>query len=153
MSHAYCLLALIALSLSACAHGPRSSGADGAHKVADLFHHRVRWKDFGGAALLVVPEKREAFEQARQLLKDERDLTVADYQLDEIQVSPDQLSARLVSRVSWYRLPSVSAHEDTVVTELVWHEGAWLIARQTGGPFEEELSAPWVPPAQDAGTP
>lgn len=129
----------------------RSSGAEGAQKAADLFHHRIRWKDFGGAALLIVPEKRTAFEEGRRLLRDDRDLSVADYQLDEIQLGADQLSARLISRIVWYRLPSVTSHEDTVVTDLVWRDGAWLIARQEGGPFDEELSGPYEPPSADAG--
>lgn len=142
-------VAALVLGAAGCAHTPSSSGPDEARRAADLFHHRARWKDYGGAALVIVPEKRAAFDEARRLLNDERDLTISDYQLDELSLSQDTLSARVVSRVSWYRLPSLSQHDDTVVTDLVWLNGAWLIARQTGGPFEEELSGPWMPP--DAG--
>lgn len=146
------LVGLTLLTLAcACAHGPKSTGAEGVKKTADLFHHRARWKDYGGAALIIVPEKRPTFDKARADLNDPRDLNIADYELLEIQLSPDALSARIVSRVSWHRLPSVTQHDDTVVSEFIWRDGAWLLARQTGGPFEEELSAPYVPP-QDAGT-
>ncbi len=115
--------------------------------MAELFHHRTRWKDFGGAALLVVPEKRPQFEEARRLLNDDRELTISDYQLDELTLSGDRLSARIVSKVSWSRLPSLSQRDETVITELVWTRGAWLIARQQNGPFHEELEGPWAPPA------
>jgi hypothetical protein len=142
-----CLLGLLALLASAaCAHARRSSGVEGARKAAELFHHRARWKDFGGAALLLVPEKREPFEAARRLLNDDRDLSIADYQLDELTLSGDGLSARVASKVSWHRLPSLSQHDETVTTELVWLDGAWLIARQQRGPFHEELSEPYPEP-------
>jgi hypothetical protein len=132
-------LTLAALLLG-CAHTPGRDAVEGAQKTAELFHHRTRWKDFGGAALLVVPKQRSAFEQARRLLGDERDLSIADYELDNVTLGPDYRSARVVSRVSWHRLPSLSQHDDTVVTELSWCDGAWLIARQTGGPFDGDLS-------------
>jgi hypothetical protein len=125
----------------ACAHGERGGGsAEGAQSAAELFHHRARWKDYGGAALLLVPERRPAFEQARQRLADERDLSIADYQLEEISLGADQRTARVVSHVSWYRLPSISQRDDLVVTELQWSDGSWLVARQSGGPFAGELS-------------
>lgn len=129
----------------------RSSGAEGLRTTADLFHHRVRWKDYGGAALLIVPERRAAFEEGRRLMKDDRDLHIADYELTELTLSADGLEARVVSRLSWHRLPSLSQHDDTVVSEFVWRDGAWFLSRQTGGPFEEDLSAPYTPPAPDAG--
>jgi hypothetical protein len=130
---------VVAALLAACAHSS-GAGAEGAQIAAELFHHRTRWKDFGGAALLVVPEQRAAFEQARRSLGDERDLSIADYELDKVTLEPDRRSARVISRVSWNRLPSVSQHEDTVVTELRWCDGAWLIAKQTGGPFDGDLA-------------
>ena len=136
----------------ACVHGRPGGDPENARKTAELFHHRSRWKDYGGAALLIVPEKRRAFDESRRRLNDERDLSISDFQLDEITVAGDGSAARVVSRMSWYRLPSVTAHEDTVVTDFVFRGGTWLIARQTGGPFEEDLSGPYVPPEEpDAG--
>ncbi|MGA9525134.1 MAG: hypothetical protein WBV82_26980 [Myxococcaceae bacterium] len=84
-------------------------------------------------------------------MKDDRDLHIADYELTELTLSADGLEARVVSRLSWHRLPSLSQHDDTVVSEFVWRDGAWFLSRQTGGPFEEDLSAPYTPPAPDAG--
>ncbi|MBX5483792.1 MAG: hypothetical protein IRZ16_18370 [Myxococcaceae bacterium] len=147
------VVAGLVLSLAiACAHRPTGGDPESARRTADLFHHRIRWKDYGGASLLLVPEKREAFEEARRLLNDSRDLTISDYQLDELQLVEGGTAARVVSKIFWYRLPSVSAREDTVVTDFVYRDGTWMIARQVGGPFDEELSAPYVPPDADAGT-
>jgi hypothetical protein len=83
-------------------------------------------------------------------MNDNRDLTIADYELTDLTLNPDGLSARVVSRVSWYRLPSLSQHEETVDSDFVWKNGAWLLARQVGGPFHDDLSEPYSP-AADAG--
>jgi hypothetical protein len=132
-------VAVAALFL-ACAHTSSADRAKGAQAAAEMFHHRARWRDFGGASLLLTPERRGAFERTRRLLGDERDLSIADYELDRVTLGGDGLSAQVVSRVSWHRLPSISQHDDTVVTELRCDDGAWLIGRQTGGPFDGELS-------------
>jgi hypothetical protein len=128
----------------------RASGVEELKTAADLFNHRARWKDYGGAALLIVPERRAAFEAGRRLMNDNRDLTIADYELTDLTLNPDGLSARVVSRVSWYRLPSLSQREETVESEFVWRNGAWLLARQTNGPFHDDLGEP-LPPTVDAG--
>lgn len=151
------LLPLAALSLCvglACVHTRPGGDPETARKTADLFHHRARWKDYGGASMLIVPEKRKAFDESRRLLNDDRDLSISDFQLDEITVAADGSAARIVSKMSWYRLPSATAHEDTVVTDFIFRDGVWMIARQTGGPFEEDLSGPYLPPEwADAGAP
>ena len=136
-----CTAAAVASLSLACAHADRGGGsAEGARSAAELFHHRARWKDYGGAALLLVPERRSTFEEARRRLGDARDLSIAEYQLEEISLGPERRTARVVSQVSWHRLPSITQHQDVVVTELEWSEGSWLIARQSGGPFGGELS-------------
>jgi hypothetical protein len=137
---ATCLPVLALALIGSCAHLARGDGAEGARKAADLFHHRVRWKDYGGAAHLLAPELRQRFEKARRTLGDERDLSISDYQLDEIEVAPDVSTAKVASKISWNRLPSLSQHEDSVLTELALRDGAWLIVRQTGGPFDGELT-------------
>lgn len=89
---------------------------------------------------MVTPARRSAFEEGRRVLGDARDLSIAEYHLEEIRLSPDGRSARVVSQVSWHRLPSLSQREDTVVTDLEWSDGVWLIAGQSGGPFAEDFS-------------
>jgi len=122
--------------------------------AAEAFHRRVRWKDFQSASDLVVPERRAAFLAAREAQRDERDLTIADYELLELRVEPDSGRAEVVSRMSWFRMPNLSEHTDTVITELVPAGTGWLIARQNKGPFTPELQEPYVPaaPVDEAAT-
>lgn len=138
---------LAALILGACAHGPKSSTAEEIRSAADSFHQHVRWKNFRGAAELLVPERRERFEQALRARGDERDLSIFDYELEQERISPDGSSAIVVSRVSWTRLPSVTEKTELVTSELVRRQGAWLVARQQGGPFAQELGAELAPKA------
>src|SRR5689334_2890775 len=46
----------------------------------EAFHQAARWKDFQTIGELLVPEKRDAFMQARKTMKDERDLFITDYE-------------------------------------------------------------------------
>lgn len=131
----------------ACAHAPKASEAEKVKKVAEKFHEKVRWKDFGAAAEIVVPERRKAFEDARRSLRDDRDLTVSEYDLEELKLDADAARATVVSRIQWMRLPSVSANDDVVSSEFVNRQGQWLLLSQDRGPFSKELPAPG-PPAQ-----
>jgi hypothetical protein len=137
------LIGLVAaLLLGACAHGPKLGTAEEIRSAADLFHQRIRWRDFRGAAELLVPERREPFEQALKARGDERDLSVSDYELERERISADGSNATIVSRVSWTRLPSVTEKTELVTSEFVRRDGVWLLARQQGGPFAFELGSP-----------
>lgn len=130
--------ALAAFVLGACAHGKLGT-AEEIRTTADSFHQRIRWRDFRGAAELLVPERRERFEHALKVRGDERDLSISDYELEQERVSADGTVATVVSRVSWTRLPSVVEHSELVTSELVRKDGVWLLSRQQGGPFGREL--------------
>jgi hypothetical protein len=143
------VLAWLAL-LCGCAHQVHASRLEAARKAGELFHHRARWKDYGGAALLLVPERRKEFDRARREWQDDRDLTLSDFQLEEVTLSDDLDRARMVSRMSWMRLPSTTEHTATVISVLEFRQGSWLIASQVGGPFAAEL-APKAAPAPPPG--
>lgn len=138
--------------LAACAHVPLSGGVATLKPAVETFHQRVRWKDFRGTVELLVPERREAFEKARKDQNDDRDLSITDYQLEDVRLVDDGMRAIVVSRISWVRLPSVSEHADVVTSEFVFQQGAWQLARQDSGPFVPELQPAyeWVRP--DAGS-
>ena len=112
--------------------------------TVEAFHQRVRWKDFRGAADLVVPERREGFIKGRSRLNDERDLFVTDFQLEDAQLPPENQVARVVSKLSWYRLPSTTEQTVTLTSVFAWRDGHWLLESQDAGPFEELL------PSKDA---
>lgn len=145
------LLFLCVAALASCAHVPRSGGLETLKPAIETFHQRVRWKDFRGATELLVPERRAAFEKARVDLNDARDLSITDYQLEDVRLVDDGMRAIVVSRISWVRLPSPSEHPDMVTSEFVFQNNAWQLARQDQGPFAPELQAAyeWSPP--DAG--
>ncbi|MDQ3265073.1 MAG: hypothetical protein M3Y59_15675 [Myxococcota bacterium] len=140
-------LLLCTTLMSACTHTPVRTESDvqEVKSTADAFHRRTRWKDFQSASSLIVPERRAAFLAARDAQRDERDLSISDYELLEMRVEADGSRAEVVSRISWFRMPNLSEHSDTVITELVPVGTTWLIARQSRGPFTPEMQDPYVP--------
>jgi hypothetical protein len=133
-----CLL-LLALLGGACAHTPKSTGLEGLRPIVEDFHKRIRWKDFRGAARHIVPERREAFLQARRELQDDRDLSITDFEVLEVVPEPDGMRATVTTRLQWMRLPSPSEQTATVSLEFIFQNGAWLLERMLDGPFEGEL--------------
>lgn len=105
----------------------------------EAFHQAARWKDFQTIGDLVVPEKKDAFLKARRDMKDEKDLFITDYELQDATVSEDRLRASAVSHIKWYRLPSTSEEDSTVRSNWIWKEKAWKLDSQDGGPFASEL--------------
>lgn len=144
------LLALLfaTLVVSGCARSALRTDADpqAVKTAADTFHRRTRWKDFTSASTLIVADRRQAFLDAREAKRDERDLTISDYELLELRLDPNGERAEVVSRITWFRLPSLSENSDTVVSELVREGSTWFIARQSRGPFTPELEEPYFAP-------
>lgn len=105
--------------------------------AVEAFHQRIRWKDFRGAADLIVLERREPFLEARLKRKDERDLFITNFELEDAKLSPDLLGAKAVTQISWYRLPSSTEETATVTSLFVWRDGLWQLESQDQGPFEE----------------
>jgi hypothetical protein len=136
------LIALFACGLLSCAHSHKSGSPELLRPAVEGFHQRIRWRDYRAAAEFLVPERRAAFKKARKERNDEKDLTITDYQLDDVQLSEDGTTAQVTSHISWIRLPSVTENSDTVVSEFVQRDGAWFLARQDAGPFVQELAGP-----------
>jgi hypothetical protein len=132
------VLLLLALG-GGCTHIQKTSHLQTLRPAVEDFHERIRWKDYRYAFHFIVPERRQEFDQARRELHDERDLSITNYEIEEIQVSEDAQRATVISRISWMRLPSATERTDTVRSEFVYREGAWLLERQLGGPFDGSL--------------
>jgi hypothetical protein len=131
----------VALASASCATVSKPD-LDELKPAVEAFHQRLRWKDFRGAADLIVPERREGFLKERTRLKDDKDLYITDFQLEDAKTSPDQSVARAVARLSWYRLPSTTEETAVVTNVFAWREGAWFLESQDSGPFEELRPAP-----------
>ncbi len=134
------LPACLALSLSACA--TNKGDPEILKPSAEAFFQRVRWKDFRGAAELLVPDRQVAFIKARLKGDDDRDLFITNYELEDARLSPDTLTATVISRINWHRLPSTQEHTAVITSTFVWSSGVWLLESQDDGPFEELKPAP-----------
>jgi hypothetical protein len=113
--------------------------------AAAEFFKRVRWRDWHGAAELVVPERRGPFEKARLRDHDDKDLQITDYELVELRALPAG-RVQVIAKLSWIRLPSVTEKTETTTSLLVSLGNAWFVAQQDVGPFAPELEAPYLRP-------
>lgn len=142
---------VLATALAGCAHrAPRPSSAM-LREGAENFHKYLRWGDPRAAARFVEPDQRLRFlEKALEVTKDEQ-LQITDYEIQDAQVRPSR--ATVLSTMTWYRLPSLSTHTETMVLEWVERDGGWWIASIRGGPvpLDEKggagARAPASPPA------
>jgi hypothetical protein len=137
---------LLLLTSAACAHLRSGGDIEALKPTIEGFHRALRWKDFRAASDRLVPERRAAFTKARLKNDDDRDLFVTDFQLEDAQVASDRLSATVVSKLTWYRLPSSVEQRAVITTVLVWRDDAWQVESQDDGPFVLELA-----PAKPSG--
>lgn len=129
----------LVLALGACATTSKKSNLEALKPTVERFHQLIRWRDYRSAARLIVPERRQDFQRARIELHDDRDLTITDYEIEDVKLSEDGQRATVQSRVQWMRLPSASERTALVTSEFIFRDGAWLLERQLEGPFEGEL--------------
>lgn len=144
------VVASLALFFASCATVPKGEAEDLKPAMRALYQS-FRWKDFRGASEMMVAERRDAFVKARTTRKDDRDLFITNFELEDAKLSADMLVARAVARLSWYRLPSSTEETATITNVFVWREGTWQLESQDEGPFEE-LRPPAKPAVSDAGT-
>lgn len=126
----------VAFLLAGCA-GIKKGEIEDLKPAVEAFHQRVRWKDFRGAADLLISERQSAFIKARSKLNDDRDLFITNFELEDARLAPDLLTATAVTRLSWYRLPSSTEKTATVTSVFVWRDGVWQLESQDEGPFED----------------
>jgi hypothetical protein len=119
----------VLLALFGCAGGQHSR--TDLENANDAFAKSLRWSDLKGLGQRVVPERQAEFQQLAA--RDEDDLKVTDYELQDVQASSDK--AIVHSRVSWYRQPSVVTKTESMT--VLWEQrgGTWLIASIVGGPL------------------
>ncbi len=130
------VLALVAVLSGSCATTPKGE-VDDLKPAIRALHQSFRWKDFRGAADMMVVERQDEFVKARAKAKDEEDLFVTNFELEDAKIAPDKLSAKVFTRISWYRLPSATEKTATVTSVFVWRDGVWLLESQEDGPFDD----------------
>lgn len=129
----------LVLVLGACATTSKKSNLEALKPTVERFHEAIRWRDYRSAARLIVPERQGDFQRARIKLHDDRDLTITDYEIEDVKLSEDGQRATVQSRIQWMRLPSASEQTALVTSEFVFRDGVWLLERQLEGPFGGEL--------------
>jgi hypothetical protein len=144
------ILALACATLGGCAGLRNKPDVEELKPSIEAFHQKARWKDFRAAADLIVPERRASFIKARLKTDDEKDLFITDYQLEDATVTSEGV-AEVVSKLSWYRLPSSTEKTAPVVSVFVWRQGKWWLESQDDGPFPE-LKPTVAPAPRDGGS-
>ena len=137
------LTVLLVFLASGCASVKKGEVED-LKPAVEAFHQRVRWKDFRGAADLMVEDRHQPFIKARTKLKDERDLFITNFELEDAKIGLDLLIATAVTKISWYRLPSTTEETATVTSVFIWRDGVWQLESQDEGPFDDLKPAPVV---------
>ncbi|RKH09132.1 hypothetical protein D7X74_30170 [Corallococcus sp. CA047B] len=123
----------------ACAHTPPAGDPETLRPAVEGFHKNLRWRNYRALSGFLVPEERQDFERKRRELHDERDLTVTDYEIEDVKLADDGKRATVHSRIQWMRLPSASEQTESVTSEFVFRDGVWLLEKQQSGPFAGEL--------------
>ncbi len=128
-------VALLLLVLAACAHTALESSASQLKTDSSDFEKSLRFQDYGGAAQLVAPAKRQAFLAARR--REGNDLTITDMEVVDVQMSQDTKQAVVMSRMRWVKLPSATEVTAEVHERWDWTGGGWVLVSLAGGPFPE----------------
>jgi hypothetical protein len=127
--------AVVLLLGLACSHSVFEASAGQLKSDAGDFEKSLRFQDYGGAAQLVAPARRQAFLAARR--KEANDLTITDMEVIDVQMSLDGKQAAVLARMRWVKLPSVSEVTAEVREHWVASGTAWQLLSLEGGPFPE----------------
>jgi hypothetical protein len=134
-------LLLVGAGLQACSHTRGSGSLESLKSAGETFLQRLRWRDFRGAGELILSERRERYDTFVGGFADENDLTLSDYQIEDVRLSPKHVGRGLVvARVRWVQMPSVSEQNAVITSEFVYRDGAWFLGRQDKGPLVSALS-------------
>jgi hypothetical protein len=125
---------ILLLALIGCAHSQHEE----LEAANNVFARSIRWSDLKGWAQQVVPERRAEF--LKLAVTDEDNLKVNDYEMEDVQVSGDKAIVR--SRVSWFRLPSITNKTESMMVLWERKSGTWMITSIVGGPVPLPESTP-----------
>lgn len=131
------LLALFSLVMTACAGRQKTASAKELRDTSESFARRLRWGDFKGMAQYIVPEQRLAYVKGILERGDDETLKILDFEMEHVQYLPDR-QAVVLARISWYRLPSVTAQSEVAAISFEDRDGRWLVNAVENGPLPFE---------------
>ena len=144
---AACLLALLPIALGACG----STKSQGREKLGlatrDVFDS-LQYGDFQVVAQYLTPENRTDF--LARAYGAEKNLKITEFSPVGMDLSEDESSARMVTRISWYELPSTSVKTENVFLDWRKKDGEWRIEQVVGGPSPGPPPAATPPPPAEA---
>lgn len=143
-----CLSLVCLLALVGCSTGAARSTEALALAARD-YHDALLYGDFQVIATYLTPAARADF-LARAYGMEKR-LSVLEFTPIGTDLHPDGDRARMVTRLSWYELPSTVVQTENVflfwkrVGQGIGSEGRWMIERIEGGPLpvEPPEDGPW----------
>lgn len=132
---------LLLAATNGCAGGQKKAGDELLLAVRD-YHDALQYGDFQVIARYLPFDHRADFLSRAFAL--EKSLSVLEFRNISADVTPDGKRALMVTRLSWYELPSTVVKTENVL--LHWrHEGggltstgAWILERIVGGPLPVE---------------
>jgi len=140
------LLAL-ALLVGACASCPGRVKEHLALATRDT-HDALKFGDYDVVARYLPFDQRATF--MSRAFGVEKKLSILDFDLISSEIAPDGKRAIVMTRISWYELPSTIVHTDSVFFD--WRrdgeglapDGSWTLVRIEGGPLplEPDAAAP-----------
>ena len=120
---------VVLLALCGCAGGQRARSE--LEEANDSFARSFRWGDLRSLSQRIVPERQQEF--LRLAARQEDDLKVTDYELQDVQAGSDK--AVVQSRVTWYRQSTLVTKSELMA--VLWERkgNTWMIGSIMGGPL------------------
>jgi hypothetical protein len=148
--HRLALLVCVAVALGlGCAHQRAAASADSLKTAHESFLRFLRWSVLRDASQILVPESEKAWLDGALDAKDDENLKIIDYELDDLKMRDK--GATTVTQLTWHRLPSVTTKRERMTVEWVERGGTWYVQSVKGGPLPLE-AAPEPPRCADGGT-
>lgn len=133
------LLALALAASAGCAHAPgASSDLEELKESVEAYNDAYRWKNYQRASLFRPADIRAAFLATYE--EDDKALHIEDYQVLKAEIL-DEASAKVLVRVRFMLLPSVTLETKNLVQH--WHQvgGRWLLETEDNSIREIDMSA------------
>lgn len=123
---AWCLFALSCATAS-------GSRAEHLANASRSFHDALLFQNYQAVAGHLLAELRPSF--LTRAFGTERSLSVTELEIVSMTLAEDGTSARTLTRISYFELPSTTVRTEAAVVDWVHRDGAWHIERIEGGPL------------------
>lgn len=97
------------------------------------FHDGLLFRHYQLVSSHLLPEHRPEF--LTRAFGVEETLSVTEVEILSATLAEDSKSAKTLTRLSFFSLPSTTLRTETVVVDWVHQDGTWLIERIEGGPL------------------